>query len=185
MTSRRAPEDGDVSRQAPLYGEYATPEEVAALRAEAARESPAPTHRSLSPAPPSAVAVPASTAPESTARRLDRPITIALIAFGVLNLLQYGGALLDFEGFLEVATEGTPAEPIDFTDAARIGGVVLFVVCLTLVTVSGAIAVFLLRRGRLAFWVPLVAGGMSVLAWIIVLVVIVLQTPGALPSPGS
>jgi hypothetical protein len=184
MTSRRAPDDGDVPRQAPLYGEYATPEEVAALRAEAARESPTAARPSTAPSP-SSVAMPRSTARESTVRRLDRPITIALIAFGVLNLLQYGGALLDFEGFLEVATEGTPAEPIDFTDAARLGGVVLFVLCLALVAVSGAIAVYLLRHGRVAFWVPLVAGAVSVLAWIIVLVVVVLQTPGALPYPGS
>ncbi len=161
-------------RPAPQYGEYATPEEVAALRGS---DIPAPT-MSAPPPPIAPVSV-------STLRRLDRPITIALIAFGVLNLLQYSSALLDFEGFLETATKGTSAESIDFTEAARIGGVVLFVVSLALVLASGAIAVLLLRRGRLAFWVPLVAGALSVLAWVVVLVAIVLQTPGALPSSGS
>lgn len=167
-------DDADGPRRAPLYGEYATPEEVAALRGPDALP-PATT------APPAPVA----TRRVSTWRRWDRPLTIALIAFGVLNLIQYAGVLLDFEGFLEAATKGTSAEPIDFTEAARLGGVVLFLVCLVLLVVSSAIAVLLLRRGRIAFWVPLVAGAVSVLAWVAVLVVIMLQTPGAIPLSGT
>ncbi|HWH97521.1 MAG TPA: DUF6264 family protein [Pseudolysinimonas sp.] len=158
-------------RPVPRYGEYATPEEVAALRGT---DLPA---RAISEPPP--------TVRRSTLRRLDRPITIALIAFGVLNLLQYASVLLDFEAFLEVATKGTPAESIDFTEIARIGGVVLFVLCLALVLASAAVAVFLLRRRRVAFWVPLVGGALSVVAWVAVLLVILLQTPGALLSTGS
>ncbi|MGB3911206.1 MAG: DUF6264 family protein [Pseudolysinimonas sp.] len=168
-------------RPAPQYGEYATPEEVAALRGTVADPpaAPAPT-----PAPVARTSG-ASGAPRgSTLRRMDRPLTIALIAFGVLNLIQYAGPLLDFEYFLEVATQGTFADAIDFGDAARIGGVVLFVVCLGLLLASSAIAVLRLRRGRLAFWVPLVAGAFSVLAWVAVLVVIVLQTPGAVATSG-
>jgi hypothetical protein len=163
------------SRPAPQYGEYATPEEVAALRGETAGPPPA------DPGPPPAAQEPAR---GSTWRRLDRPITIALIAFGVLNLLQYAGALLDFDYFLEIATKGTILDDVDFTDAARVGGIVLFVVCLALVLASGAIAVLLLRRGRVAFWVPLVAGALSILGWVVVLVVILLQTPGALATSG-
>lgn len=165
---------GETGRQAPQYGEYATPEEVAALRGPLA--APPPIVPSAA-APPTA---PTPTATTSTWRRVDRPITIALIAFGVLNLVQYAGALLDFEYFLEVATRGTFAETIDFGAAARIGGIVLFAVCLALVLISGFIAVVLLRRGRVAFWVPLVAGVLSLLAWVVVLAVILLQTPGAL-----
>jgi hypothetical protein len=164
------------SRPAPQYGEYATPEEVAALRGETASPPPA------DPGPPHAAAQ--EPARGSTWRRLDRPITIALIAFGVLNLLQYAGALLDFDYFLDVATRETILDDVDFTEAARVGGIVLFVVCLALVLASGAIAVLLLRRGRVAFWVPLVAGALSILAWVVVLVVILLQTPGALATSG-
>lgn len=165
------------SGPAPQYGEYATPEEVAALRGIPVAPIPDPV------APRAAVAPPSPRA--STLRRLDGPITVALIAFGVLNLVQYAGSLLDFEGFLEVATQGTTFESIDFTDAARLGGIVLFVVMLALLASSSAIAVLLLRRGRVAFWVPLVAGALAVLAWVVVLIVIVAQTPGALPSAGS
>jgi hypothetical protein len=162
----------DSGRQAPQYGEYATPEEVAALRGPVA--APPPVRPTASSSPPLAAAT------GSTWRRLDRPITIALIAFGVLNLVQYAGPLLDFEYFLEVLTRDTFADAIDFGSAARVGGIVLFAVCLALVLISGLIAVVLLRRGRVAFWVPLVAGVLSLLAWVVVFVVILLQTPGAL-----
>lgn len=166
------------SRPAPQYGEYATPEEVAALRG-APVDAPTPT-----PAPVARTSPPVDASRGAVLRRMDRPITIALIAFGVLNLIQYAGPLLDFEYFLEVATKGTFAEAIDFGDTARIGGVVLFIVCLGLVLASGAIAVLRLRRGRVAFWVPLVAGALSMLGWVVVLFVILLQTPGALATSG-
>jgi hypothetical protein len=164
-------------RPAPQYGEYATPEEVAALRG-AVPEPPAPITAPAVDAPTRTVA------PRAAGRRWDRPITVALIAFGVLNLMQYAGPLLDFEYFLEIATRDTFAESIDFGDSARIGGLVLFVLCLALLLASGAIAVLRLRRGRIAFWVPLVAGGLSVVAWVVVLFVILLQTPGALATSG-
>lgn len=163
-------------RPAPQYGEYATPEEVAALRG-AAPDPPPPTVPE--------VRTPRTEAPRgSAARRWDRPITVALIAFGVLNLVQYAGPLLDFEYFLEIATKGTFAESVDFGAGARIGGLVLFVLCLVLLLGSTAIAVLRLRRDRIAFWVPLVAGALSVLAWVVVLFVILLQTPGALATTG-
>jgi hypothetical protein len=172
-----AADQGDAGRPAPQYGEYATPDEVAALRgagSDARVAAPHPPHQLPSPTP-------APVAPQGSAwRRADRPITIALIAFGVINLIQYAGPLLDFEYFLEVATRDSFAERIDFGDAARIGGVVLFALSLTLVLVSGLIAVVMLRSGRVAFWVPLVAGVLTVVAWVVVMVAILLQTPGAL-----
>lgn len=164
------------SRPAPQYGEYATPEEVAALRgipAEVPRPAPA--------APPAAPARPRA----SGARRYDRPVTIALLLFGVINFVQYAGAMLDFDTFLELATAGTPTEEIDFGDPARIGGYVLFGVSLVLLLVAGFVSVQLLRRGRLAFWVPLAAGALAVGTWVVVLVAIVLQTPDALTYPGT
>jgi len=163
------------SRPAPRYGEYATPEEVAARRG-IPMDAPAPVE------PVAAAPRP----PVTGARRYDRPVTIALLLFGAINLVQYAAPLLDFDTFLERATVGTPTEPIDFAEAARVGGYVLFGVSLVLLLVAGFVAVQLLRRGRIAFWVPLAAGVLTVLTWVLVLTAIVLQTPDALPaSPGS
>lgn len=165
------------SRPAPQYGEYATPEEVAALRGI--------------PLPPTvpAPAVPRADDPPrrsaaTGARRFDRPVTIALLLFGLINVVQYAPILLDFETFLERATVGTPTEPIDFGDAARMGGLVLFGVTLVLLLVAVLASVLLLRRRRVAFWVPLTAGALAVLTWVLVLIAIVVQTPDAL-TPGA
>jgi len=166
------------SRPAPQYGEYATPEEVAALRGapvEVDASAAAVSVGGAVPTPPAARA----------ARRYDRPVTIALLLFGVINFVQYAGAMLDFDTFLELATTGTPTEAIDFGEPARIGGYVLFGVSLVLFLVAGFVAVRLLRRGRLAVWVPLVAGGLTVATWVAVLVAIVFQTPDALTYPGT
>jgi hypothetical protein len=166
------------SRPLPQYGEYATPEEVAALRGTP-----------LEPAMPAAAVAPADVAPRrpavSGARRYDRPVTIALLLFGLINVVQYAPVLLDFDTFLERATVGTPTESIDFGDAARIGGFVLFGVTLVLLVVALLFSVLLLRRRRVAFWVPLTAGALAVLTWVLVLIAIVLQTPDALVPPGT
>jgi hypothetical protein len=164
------------SRPAPQYGEYATPEEVAALRG-----LPVETPVVPSPAPVAIVPRPAV----SGARRYDRPVTIALLLFGVINFVQYAGAMLDFDTFLELATAGTPTEAIDFGEPARVGGYVLFGVSLALLLGAGFASVQLLRRRRVAFWVPLVAGALAVATWVVVLVAIVLQTPDALTYPGT
>ena len=176
------PEGADrPARRAPRYGEYATPEEVAALIGTRPTEPATPTPAPPRPVPPTR----ASTGPAAPTRRVDRLVTIALLAFGILNLAQFAAPLLDFEGFLEASTRGTAAESIDFGEAARVGGVVLLGAVLLLVAASTAMSVALLRRGRIAFWVPLVAGVLTVAGWVVVLTVVVLQTPGALRLPGA
>ena len=164
------------TRPAPQYGEYATAEEVAALRGV-----PPEVEGPVATTPPAAGPRPRV----SGARRYDRPVTIALLLFGLINFVQYAGAMLDFDTFLELATDGTPTASIDFGEAARIGGYVLFGVSLLLFLVAGFVSVQLLRRARVAFWVPLVAGALVVATWVIVLVAVVLQTPDALTYPGT
>jgi hypothetical protein len=166
------------TRPAPQYGEYATPEEVAALRG-----LPIEVPVVVAPSPAPGTAAPRSAV--SGVRRYDRPVTIALLLFGLINFVQYAGAMLDFDTFLELATAGTPTASIDFGEPARIGGYLLFGVSLLLFLVAGFVSVQLLRRKRAAFWVPLVAGGLVVATWVVVLVAIVLQTPDASTYPGS
>jgi hypothetical protein len=161
------------SRPAPQYGEYATPEEVAALRG--------------TPVEPAPVAAPPVVRPPrpSGARRYDRPATIALLLFGLINLLQYAGPLMDFANTLDRYLIGTPYDAIDFGEAARIGGLVLLGILTVLLVAAVACSYLLLRRGRVAFWVPLTAGALTILAWVATLTVVVLQTPGALSTPGT
>lgn len=173
------------SRPLPQYGEYATPEEVAALRGMPLEEvhSAAVVPAPGAPAPE----VPSAGVPTAATRvgfrRYDRAITIALLVFGAINSLQYAGPLLDFETFLERATVGTPTESIDFGDATRIGGIVLFAVSLVLLVAAVAVSVLLMRRDKLTSWVPLAAGALVAITWVVVIVAIVMLTPDAVPPP--
>lgn len=173
-------------RPRPQYGEYATPEEVAALRGTPAPPAvPAPP-AGQPPAAPAPGVAPGSGRPAvSGARRFDRPVTIALLAFGVINLVQYAAPLLDFANTLDVAMAQTPYGSIDFGEPARVGGLVILGVMSALVVGSTALAAALLRRGRIAFWVPLTAGVLVVVSWVIVLTVVVLQTPDPLLPAGT
>jgi hypothetical protein len=166
-------------RPRPQYGEYATPEEVAALRGTPAA---APVSAPASPAEP--VRVPGRV-PAPGARRFDRRVTIALLAFGVINLVQYAAPLLDFANALDVAMASTPYGAIDFGEPVRVGGLVILAVTTVLLVGASILSIVRLRRGRIAFWVPLTAGALSAATWVIVLTVALLQTPGALTYPGS
>lgn len=168
------------SRPIPQYGEYATPEEVAALRGMPLEEV---RSAAVVPAPGTPSPGPAGDATRVGFRRYDPAITIALLVFGAVNSLQYAGPLLDFETFLEGVTVGTPTESIDFGDAARIGGIVVFAVSLVLFVVASAVSLLLMRRRKLTFWVPLAAGALVAVTWVVVIVAIVMLTPDTLPAP--
>ncbi|HXR43153.1 MAG TPA: DUF6264 family protein, partial [Pseudolysinimonas sp.] len=80
-------------RQPPRWGEYATPEEVAALNPElAARPEPAAPV-----APPSA---PAVTVPR---RGWDAPLTIGLLVIGAWNVIGSIPSYLDFGALMRQA----------------------------------------------------------------------------------
>lgn len=161
------PTPPDPARQAPLYGEYATPEEVAALTGVAAVPAPPPAPRPAAP---------------TGARRFDRPVTVALLVFGVITLIQYAGLLVDFEAALERATAGTPMADVDFDATTTIAGRVLLGILLALLVAAALLSVVALRAGRVAFWIPLTAGLVGVLAIFVVYLVIIFATPGLFPT---
>lgn len=168
------------ARPAPQYGEYATPEEVAALRGVPV-STPTPSPPAPTPSPPVTVARPR----RAGARRYDGPVTIGMLLFGLINLVQSVGPLLEFANTLDLGLTGTAYDDIDFGTAANVGGWVLLGILTEVFVGAVAASLSLLRRRRIAFWVPLVAGGVTIAAWVVVLVVVVVQTPGALPTLGT
>jgi len=172
-------------RPRPQYGEYATPEEVAALRGVPLEPSP----RTVPPAsPPAALRTgSAVVAPMSGWRRFDRPITIALILFGIINVVQSAPLFLDFVPTLELAAKSVTYGPVDlssleFGETARIGGYVLFAISIVLLVAAAAFCYLALSRSRVAFWIPLAAGGLNLVCYIVVLAVVLYSTPGFLPG---
>lgn len=171
-----ASDDPGRPRQAPRYGEYATPEEVAALTGAPIASPPSPV-----PSPVARAARPRPDAPTG-ARRFDRPVTIALLVFGLFTLIQFAPLFLDLEPALERATATGPMADADFGEGATIAGRVLFVILVVLLVAAAGLAVAALRAGRVACWIPLTGGLLGIVSVIVVFVVVLTQTPGAIPA---
>jgi len=141
-----------VTRERPQYGEYATPEEQ-----RAAIKQPLPPAE-ITPVP-ATVAAPAPAAAARPPRRRfwDRAVTIALLAYGLFNLVATVPMLADFDAFASswmemVGIDGT------FTNSAQ--GVTWGIAGAVLYTVGYLATAFWAWRwmaaGRLSFWIPIV-----------------------------
>lgn len=188
--STPSPESSAAPRPAPQYGEYATPEEVAAILAEsgvvAATPAPAPAAAPSRPAPaagrPAAAARPGARPMPTGARAFDRPATIFLLAFGLFSLIQLSPVLLELEPVLEQVTANGPMAAADFSEAANIAGRILFVALAILLGAAAYFALGALRKGRVAFWIPLTAGFAGAVGLFGTLFVIYALTPGIFPA---
>lgn len=136
----------------PRFGEYATPEQQRA----AAGLPP------VQPEPPAPHAIPPAAGPGAKpsgrpARPLDRLITAALLGFGLVNVLTSVGGFMDLSTTLNRTLEllGLEGEFTNF-GAARVWGVIAAVVMLIGYAATLWLAFRRLRKGRLAWWVPLV-----------------------------
>jgi len=127
----------DTSRPKPQFGEYATPEEQRARIQEPApwqQEPPTPVMTD-SPAP----GIPASPAPaERGPRPVDRIVTFALLAYGLVNVISSVPAFLDYGAYAETLLSMLGVD-VQITDPA-------------------AVSWWSVRRGRLTWWIPLVGG---------------------------
>jgi hypothetical protein len=95
-------------------------------------------------------------APRLSPRRLaDRVVTVALLVYGALSIMQAVPSYLD--ATLELRTMGVEAELSD-PAGARLWGVVAVVVLALGWAGTALLSWRRARRGRLAFWVPLVGG---------------------------
>lgn len=150
------------ARPAPRYGQYATPEEVAAALGLPA--PPKPGER-LDARPPagigtngSAAASSRSSAPPLTgARSWDRFATIFLLLFGLANLVLGAPALLQLDATLRESLVDFPGiGDIAFGAATRWVGQGILVAHALVFTGTALLAWRRLGSGRISFWVPLV-----------------------------
>lgn len=143
-------------RPRPQYGEYASPEEQRARIAhpevtEALDTGQAPEASTAAPAPS-----PRAT-PVTGWRLADRIATIALLAYGLVNVAVTAPRLFDFAAF---ANDYFTMLGVDATytndGAGAVWGPVAAVTYVAGFVVTALIAWRRLRSGRIAFWVPLV-----------------------------
>lgn len=144
----------DDARPRPQYGEYASPEEQ---RARIQRpEVTEALEAGVAPAPEPAVdATPA--APRARGPLADRVATFVLLVYGLISVISTIVQLLDFPGYAERAAQ---ILGVDATYTALSTGYVWGAVASVVYAIGYLLTAWLtwrrLRRGRIAFWVPLV-----------------------------
>lgn len=147
-------------RPRPQYGEYATPEQQAAARGQAA---PPPTvvPEPNVPPPPYGAALDRHGPPttERLAPRGDAPLSVALLALGLLNVLLQVFAPPDYASTIDsmyksYGVSGT----YQVTDLTATLAQVVTISYIVIYLVVLFVTVQLLRARRRAFWVPLVGG---------------------------
>jgi hypothetical protein len=169
---------GGEDRPTPRYGEYATPEEVAAARgplpdapAEPVRVAP---ERTLS------AARSAPVAPIRRPTRANNLITTLLLVFGIWNTVTSIPSTLDLGATLSQGLQQFGYGDITFGPAAHTAGIVLIAISFVVLLAAVGVSLRLMREGRRSIWVPLAAGALYLLASFIVMTVVVANTPGLL-----
>jgi len=171
-------DSGSDPRPRPQYGEYATPEEQ---RARIGR--PDATH-ALETGQPVVSATPEPAAPAgqpaARPRVADRVVTIALLAYGLFNVLSSFSAFLDYEAYAETmfAVMGVDAELAD-PAAGRPWGVTAAIVLSLGWIATALLSWWSMKRGRITWWIPLVAGILFTFTAGIIMVIPLMNDPAA------
>jgi hypothetical protein len=160
-------------RPRPQYGEYATPQEQAkAVGASAPHLGHDLGHATASPstysAPPTATTAP---------RRWDLVLSTALLAYGLINVFSGFFQFSDLGRLINgvYATQGvgqfTP------TSLSTTLGIVINVTDVVLWIATAFVTVRLLRRQKLAFYVPLIGGAVASIVAASCLMVLLFSDP--------
>ncbi|WP_294177893.1 DUF6264 family protein [uncultured Schumannella sp.] len=177
------PETPD-ARPAPQYGEYATPEEVARITGR-----PAPGSE---PAPASPPPVPAERARDWPSEeraprpplRWDPPVTIALLLLGLWNVISAIPSFWNLDRDLAQSFAAMPSDlGVDLSDVqlgepTLLVGRILLGVWVVLFLISLGVSVSRLRARRRAFWIPIVASVVAMIAVVVAITVIMFIEPG-------
>lgn len=184
------------SRPRPAYGEYATPEEQRArIRQPDATEAlssgqalaagadkidtpPATASGAAASGGSIAGAGTGAGAPPATQRPVDRTITVALLVFGLFTVVTSIAGLIDFSGFADtwMQTAGIDAEFTNY-EQGRLWGTIGAIVFSIGWLLTAYLSWRRLRRGRIAFWVPIVGAIVSYIALTACLMVPLLGDP--------
>lgn len=142
--------------QRPQYGELATPEEQRRAAGLPPLEEVV-TVPPVAPIPEPARETSGATAPSARSHPLDRFATIAMLAYGLINVIITGLSYLDLPRVMNDAMDvlGIDGEFTNFA-AGKTWGTIAAVVLVVGWAITAALSVRRLRRGRLTWWLPIV-----------------------------
>ena len=160
------PHGADELRPRPQYGEYATPEEQRArirqpdlTRLLETGQDPDALRGAVPADSPSLVTPAAPATRRGRGRFVDRVATIALLVYGLVNVVTGIPAMLDYESYVGtvlqvLGIEGEIADP----SAARPWAVAAVLVLAIGWMLTAWVSWRSLARERVTWWIPLVAG---------------------------
>lgn len=121
---------------------------------------------------------PSTPSPPPERRPWDVALTVGLIALGAFNVVGSFAAIADFGSTFDTvyATVGIDGRFQD-TDTATTVGFAVNVVWVAALLWSAVVAIGRLRAGRIAFWVPLVAGAVTMLVYTVAAGVLIAGDP--------
>lgn len=186
------------ARPRPQYGEYATPKEVAIARGipldrganehvdrlAAPLPPPDPKRAAKKPIAPLASLrqAPAPSGRPVSARhptRFPPMLTVLLLVFGIWNTVTSIASFLDFGSVLTESFRIAGLGDVTFGPVAHVVGILLLVVSLLLLIGAVGLSLRRIRAGLPSVRVPLIAGGIWIIALLIGFTVIVANTPAA------
>ena len=185
-------------RPRPKYGEYAPLPPVGAPPADGAPHIAAPPADAGSPAdaaPSAAFPPPAAgdkTDPAPRARRAwDLPVTVALLLFGVWDVVTSFGYYADLRGPLDDVYAQLEVGEFTADDLALQVGLIINVARVVILIAVIAVSLLRISQRRTTFWVPLGGGVFAALVLVAGLVVIMSGDPamatfiqqGTTPTP--
>jgi hypothetical protein len=109
---------------------------------------------------------------------VDRIVTFALLAYGLVNVVAAVPAFLDYAAYAETmfAVVGADAELADPT-AGRPWGIAAAILLAVGWIATALVSWWSLRRGRVTWWIPLVAGVVFTFAAGMLMVVPLMNDP--------
>lgn len=113
-------------------------------------------------------------------RQANNLITVLLLVFGIWNTVTSISTYLDFG---EVLTQGAALAgygTVEFGAAAHTAGIVLLVTACVVLIAAAVASLRLIQLGRRSIWVPVVAGVLYLVLMLVVMTVVVANTPAML-----
>lgn len=165
----------------PQYGEYATPEEQRARIRQPDVTAALEAGRTAVPV----TAVPAgreaaAAVAEPPVRRIDRIITFALLAYGLVTVITSIPALADYSTYTDTVFDLLGVS-VDLADpaAGRPWGIAAAVVMAVGWLLTAVVSWWSVRRGRLSWWIPVVGGIVFTFASSVLMLVPLMSDPAA------
>lgn len=167
-SSRPRPPVADSSRPRPQYGEYASPEEQSRRAGRPLTPAVAPATTPVAPAGVAPAAEPTAepgvvVEGARPPHPVDRVAALALLAYGLWNVMTSIGQFLNPATLMDMMLQAVGISgSFSNYDQAKTWGIVACVVLIVGWLATAAWTVVRLRRGRLAWWVPVLGGAVFV-----------------------